>query len=825
MKTRTSTVALTLGRPEFNPADYSVENLACDNRGGFIAEAPPKSIQLLPSTVPAAVKKGVTGDLAFFINNRSVILRRPDGESELLGTLHGEPLTVADVGSRLIFMTSAGPWTVHVNPSDDSVTALGPAPRFPAVTFIAGDKSGAADIAYEVTTEPFKLTGGYTRWTGPLADADRRRVNAIFSDAYAELVRRASAAGHYVAPVMVWTRVVDSAGQLLHRSVPVMLSPKDYGSSLPVMTATVNRADGAFSSIDYASISGVKGFYPCMVMPERVDSPWNRMGLTLEVWMSPQLERVDFSGDCAVTFAGSTASSASLRVTAPLIASHSLMYSRMLDRLEKAGSPVMSIRNPFSGSAAAPGTVIPLPASGCVNAREAQATLGAMLAKKPDRPSPLTFINAPHSFTAAASCVAGDTVAWAAITPLHALPPGVADITQRRYDDRPWAAVTRVTLRHVDGTEEILSTEQSGSSGSPLQLSALAAYPHPAAVSMSVEVTDSSGTRRLVIPLTATEGGAWAVNLNFAREWSSAGVALSPLVRRAAAPEPGLLAAAAIDAPLSPVSANHVSPGDVKALTPAVSSRSSWDFARRHFYAFGSAGVHAVAVSAAARAITSHLVDNRPLLSRGAVTWSPGAVYAILGGRLSRIVGSSSSPVVDDDSPLALSSVLWAGGRLWCLGPGPSARVMDADGSWSTVTLPGSKPYRPSPYGAAPFIYNGSGVTVEPGISSGASAVAVNFRRRVNLARGGFPASVRTVILRLSTPAASPGGVDCLLSLEGDNGGTVPLLLASRSVIGAVAAPLVMPVPFACPFHWFTVNLSGSLPAGTRLEIFVDYGY
>ena len=380
------------------------------------------------------------------------------------------------------------------------------------------------------------------------------------------------------------------------------------------------------------------------------------------------------------------------------------------------------------------------------------------------------------------------------------------------YRSRRIGALVRygdVTIASDDGSDdEILSFEESGSANAPVKLSQLISYPHPAARLIEIEITRPSGTSRLTLPLTpgVSSSAIFSSNLFVPASQPSAAI----LVRRNFRRHPGLILPALFADPLAPVSALEATSGTIAAITPASRSSSSWDFARRHLYIFGSAGIHAVAVSAAMKAVSAHLIDSRSVVSARHVAWSPDGVYALSGRNLLSVGGSRAKVIADS---VSASAIGWCGstGRLYCVTGATLLRVRSPDGSWHSSVLPGSAQYSVIGDGHRLLLCSATHILAPPGVP--ASQVDVRWQRRLRLARSGVPLALRGVEVHLVSSSAQ-----LTVSLYGDNGSRCLSLIASVEVDGSVDAPLLLPVIFPCPFIYFSVSIEGTVAAGSALS-------
>ncbi len=764
--------------------------------GALASVAPPRRVTLIGAGTPVAVSRSADGRAAVFMLSGRRLSVFAAGDVTPLGTLPGDFLCCADTGRRIIFMTSAGPWTVEC--AAGVYTVLGGEPRFPAVGFRAVDAG-----TFSATTRQVALTGSYPRWSGPLAKADRRLMTDALLGAYRECVAAAGASSSFVAPVLAWYRVLDADGVTLYRSQPVMLAPAVAASSAAV-DVTVARVGESYSSAGASRVTA-RAFAVAVTAPSPDSSEWGKRAAALEVYVTPPLDAVDFTGDAGAVFASSTASEGVLRLSFPQFPDMGSRVAALLDRIEAVGVPAARFVSPFQGGISpVAGTVVKISAGAAADPLTVQKNYAALFRRAaPESPGEW---GGYHSFAARAACVTGDMVTWADITPVHALPQGVGASAVTVSPGKAWSAVTRVTIGCGAGGEELLSVEESGTGNAPLTLSPLVAYPHPAAVRMDVEVTCADGVARLSLPLVPTPCGTMAcymspgvspVALTFVKDVTSQ--PLTPALRRVPLRRCGCLLTTSVISPMEVESAVEVSQAPVVAVTPAVRSAAAWDFARRHLYAFGLGGIHAVAVSGGRTAVSSHPVDPRPVESAAAVAWSPGGVYVAASGQLLRLAGTRTEVVA---GRFAADAIGWCGAdnSLHLISGGCDRMVMSAGGAWYSAPAADRRGCSLISGGGAVLLSDGESVA-DVAVAEEGRPVPILFYRRVS---AGSPAAVKAVECSLRATGAS-----LTLSLCGDNGSGHPHLIASMDVDGDVNAPLVLPVIFPCPFIFFTVSLSG----------------
>lgn len=785
----------------FDDTDFIVKNLVTAPGDTLLAEALPPATTPVPGALPVAIKYSPQlGTRVFMLSGRNLSISDSSGSTPL-GTLHADFLTLADTGSRLIFMTKLGPWIVDYDLSTDKINVIGERPVYPSISFRAVSRPALSSRVPQVT-----FNGSYTHWAGPLDESDRRALAASVTDACDRCFTAAAADDCYAAPVLAWYHLLDAQGRVLYRSSPVLVEPDGFDSPLSC-DVNVNQSGGSYISTANASLS-VPVFGLTVVVPPRDSSDW-RDAVRARVFWSRPLSRSRVNSPLDMTFAGTSAAPV-LRLSIPQNPGFGSMVMGLLDRIEEKDCDSCVIDLSYFSGVASQESVYAIGPSKVMSAALCDSYLRAISTRNPSAGAMLRWA-APHAFSAATACVDGDMVTWGDITPLNALPQGVSAWATAVAASEPWSALVRVTIASDDGgDDEILSFEESGSANAPVKLSQLISYPHPAARLIEIEIARPSGTTRLTLPLTPGVSSSAAILANLATLATPSSPSAAIKVRRNFRRHPGLILSALFADPLAPVSALEATPGTIAVITPASRSSSSWDFARRHLYIFGSAGIHAVAVSAAMKAVSAHLIDSRSVVSARHVAWSPDGVYALSGRNLLSVGGSRAKVVADS---VSASAIGWCGstGRLYCVTGATLLRVRSPDGSWHSSVLPGSAQYSVIGDGHRLLLCSATHILAPPGVP--ASQVDVRWQRRLRLARSGVPLALRGVEVHLVSSSAQ-----LTVSLYGDNGSRCLSLIASVEVDGSVDAPLLLPVIFPCPFIYFSVSVEGTVAAGSELS-------
>lgn len=533
-------------------------------------------------------------------------------------------------------------------------------PVFPSVVF-----SAVSERKFVGATPERRLsssTADYNHWTGPVGEEDAEVISRDVRWLYIDLSERARSEGYYTQPVIVWYRILDASGREVGRSSPVLVG---YGiQGLDGMSAEVARGASSYDGFKGVKMA-LRGFRLGMTVSAPVDTSLYdvREAVTMEVMVSRMLSPVALDMDAVLTLGAKADGSALMNVRMPRSVYADSMVSVLLDRLDSVSHVAARFSRPFrDGAGAGSAVVIPRIAPLSVEA-ESRAVLKSMGAAdgKGMGCGLLRGCGAPHGFKAEVAVRVGDMEVYGCVAPLHASPPRLSDLAVDCGGAGAWAALVRVVVACGDGSEEVLSIEESSLGGMPSLLSPLIVYPLPNAVRMEIQVTESaSGVRRVLsLPLYPTPGGEMSCYQSPDMEpiaLSSFSVSSTPLLP---VDDPsdlefsGMIAVASSADSGRLVSALDVTRGRVTAVTPALRSSSAWDFARRHLYVFTTDGVYSAAVNASLTLSSAHLIDAIPVMSPSCVAYTPSGVYFLSSGSLWRVEGSRVSlvmPGVDADA-------------------------------------------------------------------------------------------------------------------------------------------------------------------------------
>lgn len=674
----------------------------------------------------------------------------------------------------------------------------------PAVNFVCAERH-----TLSAATEQTSLEGDYAHWTGPLSAADREKLTGALVSAYGSIVDKAAARGLFVQPVMLWWRLLDEDGRMVHRSVPILLSASGLQGTGRV-EATVTMQGGSFRNLKPLLLK-TEAFLPAV----NISKPSPFAG-TVEVMITPPLETVALNGGGEVSymFNGSTAVEASMLLSLPHRMDARRLVENVLDRLESISQ--VAVRLPAS---AVTDTPVPLPLVGYMGAKAMQnALMKAVAGSIPKVSALVEECSVPHSFSAGAAASVGDMALWGNVTPVHCMPPGVGQLATKTDSVSAWAGAVRAGM----AGGEVLAETESALSDAPVELSALIAYPLAACGEIKLQLSSehTAGRRSRTFALSPTPGGMWAMYVSdglkpvLPAEWELSETAIQAVCTRAVRTYPDTVLAAPVNNPLAVECHIHTGGGTVQAITPASRTQSAWDFARRHLYVFATGGIYSLAVNSARTLCSAHLIHPVGVADAAKVAATPQGVYAALtSGQLVCVAGSAAKEVKRNVACRALGWSSAHGGEVWC--------ALDSGGV--LLICPGDKAveltdidirYMAGGSGGQLWLVGDDGGLYDAGVAVTNGFTSVSWRQTVCL-----PAFAETGMCLAHVDC------DCTSSMTtgrfviyGHNGNPVRRrVLAGFRLGGGVAAPLRCRVPLCAPFRYIVAEFTADVTNDTRI--------
>lgn len=466
------------------------------------------------------------------------------------------------------------------------------------------------------------LGESYDSRSHELTPADAGAVGAALTAAYRRLVDGAAASHRYVQPVVARYRLIGHDGLTLYTSAPAMIAP-DGGVQASVVSV-------ALPAPDFNRASGVRltaTTFGLAVVATRGDDPLvERLVGEVRLEVSPQLHPFVAGAPAQWRYAGASQSSTLftfyLPGRSPYVmpgAEGGVVRSRVLGVL--AGLTAGVGLRPYADT-------VPLLDDDLHSLSALAVHLGASRQE-------LASVGAPHTFSAGVSAVNGDTVAYGNLTvrPFdgYSLPEfgtGTAVVEG--------SLPTAVRVAMADGSSVVRAvTSGVGLAG----LSPLLVYPS----SSARRLTAITPAARATFELTPSPCGGWSFWLApdcapHTLPASTLGFAV-PAASPALAEWPDAVALAPATDPMGLRVVVRSAAGPVTAITPALRSGASLEFAKARFYVMGPRGIGGLSPSTGLRSATTALIDPRGVGDHRAVVEMPGSVVAIAGGELVSIAG------------------------------------------------------------------------------------------------------------------------------------------------------------------------------------------
>lgn len=712
-----------------------------------------------------------------------------EGEEPVaVSQLSAEPLCGVMLDDGAMLMLHDGACRVTWCVADNAWQVVTSARQFPIVRLTVATTS-----QFSATIPARQLTGNYTHWQGSLDDADCALLTADIERAYDNMCADARRAGCYVQPVMARYRLRDADGAIVVESAPVMLSAS--GLQLADDIETRVDVDGGRYCMMNAFTLNAEGY---TIGYEVVKSGEDNVGnYTVEILVTPQLHPVDWSAQIKTRMESAATLSGVLRLFLPSCR-------------DRCGEQVEWLMHDFDAVAVEV-------ARGRLGESKSVVTrlvggdydTDVKLWRKLNPGTVATTIDMmaaeaslPHRFSATVGRMMGDMVVWGNVSTLKydGYPVPMFTVETNGLPGR-WYAFSCVTF--ANGEQVVWNG--GGSGNAPSALSPLVCYPHRDAVKMKVTVcyADSSVKSREVA-LTAAGTMAVYVDKSFQPLAIDVDEDVYLVPSTVCAPRVyggGVMVARAI-APLEVVAAQVVSQEPVVAITPAVRSTSSWDFARSHLYAFSRGGIYAVSVNAGRSSISSCIIDDRSVVLGSAVAVTPAQVYAVASGALVAVAGSRVKTVIPDIGCVKIGwNHVWS--ELWCIAPDARVSVLTGHGFYRRDEI------------------------VDAVHDVGGGRLLVCCDQRLCDASCEIPAEMNVCWSKCVPIEWQPikhiawllyaSSAQLSLSVKGDHGGNTPLSIIGLQVSGQINSPVSARV-YAPPRGYVTLTVDGSVSADMLFE-------
>ncbi len=499
------------------------------------------------------------------------------------------------------------------------------------------------------------LKGTYSRSSVMLHPDDLHSLTKDYSTAYCDICNLAVAAGRYVQPVIARVSALDSGGQVLFRSAPVMISP-DSGAQL---TQVSRQLSGAGLNIVKETMLQATPFSIGVTFPPGFASTWGDIVASVAVEVSPQIHPVnlDMLSAARIEHAGSddavvTLTAPGLSVTSGGIAREGSEMRRRVEAVVMNIDEAMRVARTISwNNGTTPADVTGIFRAETVGCEAETRAMGELISQAAGDSScelPLRLLNYPHTFSAACGGVSGGKMLWGGLTArLFDGYTAAEQSVKHSSVTSPVSLTSIVTL--ADGRHLVNTVTDSYMILS--QLSPLIVYPHPAAVKITI-IADGKKWESALRP-TACRSMAWCLadDLRPVTPVTDAGNTAVPAGDEVLMRMPGAVALAPVVAPLEVGAVVEVGREAVTAVTPQVRAGSSLDVRRHHFYVFTRGGISAVTAGSGSKMLAAVRLDYRPVMTGAAVTEGADGVFAVAGEDLVKVSGNKVVTLLENTGP------------------------------------------------------------------------------------------------------------------------------------------------------------------------------
>jgi len=551
----------------------------------------------------------------------------------------------------------------------------------------------SSETSVSLPVAGFKLSGSYDSSSVRLDASDAVKLTRTLSDAYGQGCADATASGWFIAPVLARYKLFDSRGNMLFESVPKLMVPT--GRHDRSMTTTLGVESG-FSRVLAGGVT-VPLYKIGVTVPASACSVADGRVARLEVQLTPQLHSVDGNlgavhrMQSAVNATTLTATMPGCDVSGKATGRYRRSVLRALAVCDSLFSTVMTVENPFDNKE----DIFTVEATARTVDEERSLLSRASV---DSRPLWLNRCLLPHTVSGTVGYRDGE------VTLLGNLAVKLFGGHDVEYyvnhgsvsdDIETAAAVTFSDGRRAvnSGVSRMWRT---------MMLSPLIVYPDSSAVSIELQICDSTGKNRgLTLPLTPCGRFACYLGESMWPLGFDDDVGEFYLPRDTMVPEfyPGNIVVFGGDRPDNHMTGREVGLGRINAIVPVRQpSSSAWESSRSRFNVMGSDGIFSMSMSGRST-VSPVRLDSRPVMEVGAVStvtggYGCGRIYAIAGGDLVCVEGNRVRTLVGG---IEATMLVWNRRRDELLAIIPSgnsgimsrALVMHAMcGGWSTRLLP-----------------------------------------------------------------------------------------------------------------------------------------
>lgn len=683
------------------------------------------------------------------------------------GELMGEAHCCLNMGDSLLVMGSGG--ASHVTSA-----RVEPAQRdYPAISMY-----GVDDVTLSAAVDSRTLSRTYT--TGLFDKKDRDALTGDLSEAYRRLCADAAGQGVMIQPALARYRLLDSCGDVLFESAPVLLTH----SSGAQCTENV-----ALTSPDRVNINAYNLTASTWHLEVGLPSDSGSDVAMAEILMTPLFHPYDptMEGNALLGRSGSSASTFA-HVGLPgrergLGTSYRTNARRIImaaiARIEQLEERVAVINAPFGGETRTMKidiAVNPDPAAD-------SSRIKSVLAKKiKSRSYADTMLRRPHTFSAKSVASASGAVAWGNLT-VRRFTGYAPGIYAAATCSGTWNSISIVRF----GGDKGVMRHDSGQQLAPTALGPVICYPAPDAKEIDIVCYHSGSNHRQTFALSPEASGRYSVYI--ADNLRPSSMPLCPPTVSVSAEEEVIdfadtVTFAPAARPLDIAAAVRTG-SEVIALAGRSGSDQSWDFGRSRFTIGCTASVYSAGVN-----LSSGLTGLRTILSRGisrpdAMAVSDAGEVYIAGDGITILPRSGSSSKITTRDEYQAVGYDDSRDELWALRADGSADVFCRRFGWGYFRMTGVYFERFENFSS--LYLSADRKLFEVGADSGAMCnVAVILRATPSRRYG----EVRPAAIYLTAQGSDISGT---LTAEGSSAGDLrPWLVRRADIAGTLAGPLRM---------------------------------
>lgn len=635
---------------------------------------------------------GDNRELVFFTGPGNELYHRVEIDGEVApgsagvlkhtGSLPGAPI-LADRSMQGVIrlLISHAPDQYITYDSYLNVSFHGAMPALPEICFSAGE----FNTLYE-TVAPLKLTGtSVPAPGGSLAAGDEALLTANLISSYDALRSRCRSMNYCLQPVLTRYRLLDAAGNTVALGPTVMIgSPEGFGCTENIVQTS---SDGLIFLTAGKLTANV--YRPCLIAPQKLPAPWNRLVSKLIIEMTDEIEPLD--RNVAAGYGMRYQAASEITTITSLLPGFSrgtvLDRSRLQRLVQQALSAgmrtVAEYSFPFGGKLGDEGEMLVLPSVSDSPLQKPSAGEEGLQGRI-------------RTYSAGVETSGVTVLCNPLYEPLKGWSPScfVAG-RENGTETATWRLASSVKIANPVGSMAVMQ-EISGTGNPPASFGPLLTFPSTDATEMTLTFEAPSGkVYEETFPLTSDpvaglaryvhHGAERIVLQKIVAQYKPASTELRPYLEEG-------IAEVFPTADLRKASSRiKIMEGEITAVKVAPRSRSSWDFSRRKLLFFGEGGIYLATLNGAGEFHAVAPIDNRSVRCREAVceatTPDGAALIALAGGDLVEIGGQKVSTMKRGIGGVALG---------WCecfkeiwIADGGSLRRFTADKDIIGVSLPG----------------------------------------------------------------------------------------------------------------------------------------